>query len=160
MDISGEWLQMCLANILIIQHSYFSNVFLPWCVQHSCHQTVWQTCKNCISEIWKINRRCKSPVVKSFLTQDPGCMLVLSYLKRMFSSDSQLKASEAAKPGEVPCVVCTRIKLKALKSCLVCLASTVRLTWSDIRLCKKAHAHWAWGGCVQSMMNSWSCSAR
>ncbi|KAL4005221.1 hypothetical protein ACER0C_004934 [Sarotherodon galilaeus] len=54
---------------------------------------------------------------------------LLSEVVAQFRREAQQKASsssseqQAAKPGEVPCDICTGTRLKALKSCLVCQES-------------------------------------
>ncbi|XP_042338970.1 tripartite motif-containing protein 29-like [Plectropomus leopardus] len=50
----------------------------------------------------------------------------ISEMVAEFRQSAQQKSSSSSlvsKPGKVPCDVCTETKLKALKSCLVCLTS-------------------------------------
>ncbi|XP_078022673.1 E3 ubiquitin-protein ligase TRIM21-like [Epinephelus lanceolatus] len=88
-------------------------------------------CKNCITEHWNISDRCQCPLCKETFTIRPDLRVntLFSGMVAQFRQSAQQKASssssqqQAAKPGEVPCDVCTGTKLKALKSCLVCLVS-------------------------------------
>ncbi|XP_074490141.1 uncharacterized protein LOC141766864 [Sebastes fasciatus] len=88
-------------------------------------------CKNCITQHWDINVPCQCPNCKKTFYSRPELQVntFISEMAAQFRQSAQQKASsssseqQAAKPGEVPCDVCTGTKLKALKSCLVCLAS-------------------------------------
>ncbi|XP_067441762.1 E3 ubiquitin-protein ligase TRIM39-like [Thunnus thynnus] len=88
-------------------------------------------CKNCITEHWNVNIPCKCPMCKKVFYTRPELHIntFISEMVSRFRQEAQQKASsssskqQAAKPGEVPCDVCTGTKLKALKSCLVCLTS-------------------------------------
>ncbi|XP_049899714.1 E3 ubiquitin-protein ligase TRIM21-like [Epinephelus moara] len=88
-------------------------------------------CKNCIAQHWDISDRSQCPLCKEVFTIRPDLRVntFISEMVAQFRQSAQQKASSSssqqrcAKPGEVPCDVCTGTKLKALKSCLVCLAS-------------------------------------
>ncbi|XP_044198174.1 E3 ubiquitin-protein ligase TRIM39-like, partial [Thunnus albacares] len=88
-------------------------------------------CKNCITEHWNVNVPSLCPVCKEVFNIRPDLKVntLLTELVAQFRQEAQQKASsssseqQAAKPGEVPCDICTGTKLKALKSCLVCLIS-------------------------------------
>ncbi|XP_053189688.1 E3 ubiquitin-protein ligase TRIM21-like [Scomber japonicus] len=88
-------------------------------------------CKNCINEHWNSNDQYLCPMCKKVFNIRPELHIntLLSEVVSQFRQEAQQKASsssseqQAAKPGEVPCDVCTGTKLKALKSCLVCLTS-------------------------------------
>ena len=88
-------------------------------------------CKNCITEHWNSNDQYLCPMCKEVFNIRPYLRVnkVLPEVVAQFRQEAQQKASsssseqQAAKPGEVPCDVCTGTKLKALKSCLVCLTS-------------------------------------
>ncbi|XP_062294976.1 E3 ubiquitin-protein ligase TRIM21-like [Scomber scombrus] len=88
-------------------------------------------CKNCINEHWNSDDQYLCPLCKEMFNTRPD-MKVNTFISEMvsrFRQEAQQKASsssseqQAAKPEEVPCDVCTGTKLKALKSCLVCLTS-------------------------------------
>ncbi|XP_074485937.1 E3 ubiquitin-protein ligase TRIM21-like [Sebastes fasciatus] len=88
-------------------------------------------CKNCITEHWNTSDRCQCPMCKKVFNTRPE-LHVNTFISEMvvqFRQSAQQKTSsssseqQVSKPGEVPCDVCTGTKLKALKSCLVCLAS-------------------------------------
>ncbi|XP_067447238.1 E3 ubiquitin-protein ligase TRIM39-like [Thunnus thynnus] len=88
-------------------------------------------CKNCITEHWNSKVQCDCPNCKKVFYRRPELQVntFISEMAAQFRQEAQQEASssssdqQAAKPGEVPCDVCTGTKLKALKSCLVCLAS-------------------------------------
>ncbi|XP_044198526.1 E3 ubiquitin-protein ligase TRIM21-like [Thunnus albacares] len=87
-------------------------------------------CKNCITEHWNSNDQYLCPMCKKVFNTRPELHIntFISEMVSRFRQEAQQKASsssseqQAAKP-EVPCDVCTGTKLKALKSCLVCLTS-------------------------------------
>ncbi|XP_067353130.1 E3 ubiquitin-protein ligase TRIM21-like [Channa argus] len=88
-------------------------------------------CKICITQYWDTTDQCQCPTCsKSFLTRPQ--LRVNTFIAEMvsqFRHEAQQKSSKSsseeqlAKPGKVPCDICTGTKLKALKSCLVCLVS-------------------------------------
>ncbi|XP_029961908.1 E3 ubiquitin-protein ligase TRIM39-like isoform X1 [Salarias fasciatus] len=87
-------------------------------------------CKQCITQHWNTNNICDCPLCKKRFRRRPELNVntLLSEMVSQFRREAELKASssseqQAAKPGEVPCDVCTGTKVKALKSCLVCLVS-------------------------------------
>ncbi|KAM4728875.1 E3 ubiquitin-protein ligase TRIM21-like [Anableps anableps] len=90
-------------------------------------------CKTCITQHWDGNERCQCPLCKKAFKTRPE-LEVNTFIKEMvaqFRREAQQEATsssssseqQAAKPGDVPCDVCTGTKLKALKSCQVCLLS-------------------------------------
>uniref|UniRef100_A0A671WVL5 Uncharacterized protein n=1 Tax=Sparus aurata TaxID=8175 RepID=A0A671WVL5_SPAAU len=88
-------------------------------------------CKTCIIKHWDKNVLCQCPNCKKIFYTRPKLQVntFISEMAAQFRQSAQQKASsssseqQVSKPGEVPCDVCTGTKLKALKSCLVCLAS-------------------------------------
>ncbi|TDH09804.1 hypothetical protein EPR50_G00092540 [Perca flavescens] len=87
-------------------------------------------CKNCITQHWDINVPNQCPNCNKDFHTRPELQIntFISEMAAQFRQSAQQKASrsseqQVSKPGEVPCDVCTGTKLKALKSCLVCLVS-------------------------------------
>ncbi|XP_073328146.1 E3 ubiquitin-protein ligase TRIM21-like [Pagrus major] len=88
-------------------------------------------CKTCITQHWSVNVPYKCPNCKEVFYTRPKLQVntFISEMAAQFRQSAQQKASsssseqQVSKPGEVPCDDCTGTKLKALKSCLVCLAS-------------------------------------
>ncbi|XP_063325194.1 E3 ubiquitin-protein ligase TRIM39-like isoform X2 [Pelmatolapia mariae] len=76
-------------------------------------------CKTCISQHWDLNQSCQCPMCKETFYTRPK-LRVNTFISEMVAHSSE---QQAAKPGEVPCDVCTGTRLKALKSCLVCQTS-------------------------------------
>ncbi|XP_077935778.1 E3 ubiquitin-protein ligase TRIM39 [Gasterosteus aculeatus] len=86
---------------------------------------------NCINEHWNTSDQNLCPMCnKDFITRpDLRVNTMFSEMVVQFRQSAQQKASSSSseqqesKPGEVPCDVCTGTKVRALKSCLVCLVS-------------------------------------
>nr|XP_020504468.1 E3 ubiquitin-protein ligase TRIM39-like [Labrus bergylta] len=80
-------------------------------------------CKKCLSHNFNYNDLV-CPLCKRYLSQKPDVNIVLrSIVEEMKKPIPEKKDVYTGAPGEVACDVCTGRKLKAKKSCLVCLAS-------------------------------------
>ncbi|XP_028254151.1 E3 ubiquitin-protein ligase TRIM39-like [Parambassis ranga] len=86
-------------------------------------------CKSCITQHWEVNEKCQCPVCKDVFYRQPELNInrFVSEMAALFKQ-STLKnvstvESNQAKEGDVPCDACTETKVKAVKSCLVCLTS-------------------------------------
>ncbi|XP_068459951.1 E3 ubiquitin-protein ligase TRIM39-like [Clinocottus analis] len=88
-------------------------------------------CKACITQHWNTNVLYQCPNCKNPFNTRPELKVntFISEMAAQFRQAAQQKASSSSseqqesKPGQVPCDVCTGTRLKALKSCLVCLES-------------------------------------
>nr|XP_046232106.1 E3 ubiquitin-protein ligase TRIM21-like [Scatophagus argus]XP_046232115.1 E3 ubiquitin-protein ligase TRIM21-like [Scatophagus argus]XP_046232122.1 E3 ubiquitin-protein ligase TRIM21-like [Scatophagus argus]XP_046232131.1 E3 ubiquitin-protein ligase TRIM21-like [Scatophagus argus] len=87
-------------------------------------------CKTCITEHWNTSDMCQCPMCKKVFNTRPELYIntFISEMVAHFRRSAQQEASSSSeeqvfKLAEVPCDVCTETKLKALKSCLVCLVS-------------------------------------
>ncbi|KAL7403197.1 hypothetical protein ABVT39_026120 [Epinephelus coioides] len=88
-------------------------------------------CKTCITTHWDTNVPCQCPNCNKVFYTRPELFVntFISEMAARFRQSAQQKASSSSseqqlsKPGEVPCDICAGTKLKALKSCLVCLVS-------------------------------------
>ncbi|XP_063333426.1 E3 ubiquitin-protein ligase TRIM21-like [Pelmatolapia mariae] len=74
-------------------------------------------CKKCITQHWDINFPCQCTVCKKAFPNRPQLRL------NPLLSEKVAQRREAQQRAGVPCDVCTGTRLKALKSCLVCLTS-------------------------------------
>uniref|UniRef100_G3NG61 Uncharacterized protein n=1 Tax=Gasterosteus aculeatus TaxID=69293 RepID=G3NG61_GASAC len=77
-------------------------------------------CINCINEHWNTSDQNLCPTCKKNFITRPNLRVNTMFSEKASSSSSEQQES---KPREVPCDVCTGTKMKALKSCLVCLVS-------------------------------------
>ncbi|XP_034542644.1 E3 ubiquitin-protein ligase TRIM21-like [Notolabrus celidotus] len=88
-------------------------------------------CKTCITDHWDVKVPYDCPNCKEVFIRRPELKVntFISEIVAQFRQSAKQEASsssskqQVSKPGEVPCDVCTGTKLKARKSCLVCLAS-------------------------------------
>ncbi|KAM7377099.1 hypothetical protein PAMA_013736 [Pampus argenteus] len=86
-------------------------------------------CKRCIEKYWENTEPCRCPLCKEIFDRKPELRVnisfrdVVDHFKNMNAVTVTRGEACEAKPGEVACDVCTGVKLEAIKSCLVCVAS-------------------------------------
>ncbi|XP_039664194.1 E3 ubiquitin-protein ligase TRIM39-like [Perca fluviatilis] len=122
---------MAAANYLPSEYQFLCSVCLDVFTDPVTTSCGHNFCKNCITEHWDANDQYLCPMCKKVFNTKPELLInsLFSEMVAQFRQSAQQKASsssseqQVSKPGEVPCDVCTGTKLKALKSCLVCLVS-------------------------------------
>ncbi|XP_062850613.1 nuclear factor 7, ovary-like isoform X1 [Trichomycterus rosablanca] len=89
-------------------------------------------CMTCINKYWDTSSYCQCPVCKKKFPRRPKLQVntFISGLAAQFNMTVQIiSSSTAGKPtkSQVFCEVCSKMKCKALKSCLICVASYCKI---------------------------------
>uniref|UniRef100_A0A3B4X6J6 RING-type domain-containing protein n=1 Tax=Seriola lalandi dorsalis TaxID=1841481 RepID=A0A3B4X6J6_SERLL len=83
-------------------------------------------CKACITGYWDSSDLIQCPLCKKKFRRRPQLQVNTEFRDMVERFNNMRVRSEdqiLAKPGEVPCDICLELKLKAQKTCVVCLAS-------------------------------------
>ncbi|XP_033941506.1 E3 ubiquitin-protein ligase TRIM21-like [Pseudochaenichthys georgianus] len=130
-ETSAKYRDMSAASCLLTEDQFLCSICLDVFTDPVSTPCGHNFCKACISQHWDRNVPSQCPNCKEVFNIKPD-LLVNTFISEMaaqFRQSAQQKASSSSseqhvvKPGEVPCDVCTGTRLKALKSCLVCLES-------------------------------------
>uniref|UniRef100_A0A3B3BT55 Uncharacterized protein n=1 Tax=Oryzias melastigma TaxID=30732 RepID=A0A3B3BT55_ORYME len=104
-------------------------------------------CKSCITEYWDSTCQIQCPLCRTKFYRRPK-FFVNTEFRDMVEHFRHMKVikgkaeGEIAKPGDVPCDVCTETKMKAHKTCVVCLASYCQThleLHQNLKMRKKIH---------------------
>ncbi|KAL6106227.1 trim39 [Pungitius sinensis] len=122
---------MSVASCLLTEDQFLCSICLDVFTHPVTTPCGHNFCKACVTDHWDVNVLPNCPNCKKVFSTRPELQVntFISEMAAQFRLSAQQKASsssseqQAAQPGEVPCDVCTGTKVKALKSCLVCLVS-------------------------------------
>ncbi|XP_053192357.1 E3 ubiquitin-protein ligase TRIM39-like [Scomber japonicus] len=130
-ELQEQQADMSAASCLLSEDQFLCSICLDVFTDPVTTPCGHNFCKNCINEHWNSKDQYLCPLCNKVFNTRPELLVntLFSEMVSQFRQEAQQKANsssseqQAAKPGEVPCDVCTGTKLKALKSCLVCLTS-------------------------------------
>ncbi|KAM9352898.1 E3 ubiquitin-protein ligase TRIM47-like [Symphorus nematophorus] len=117
---------MATASLLLSEDQFLCSICLEVFTEPVCIPCGHNFCKACITKHWEGKERCVCPLCKEEFNKglklrvNTGFKEVVETFKKhhvIGNNDSLVK------PGQVPCDCCLGNKLKASKTCLVCLIS-------------------------------------
>ncbi|KAM4609421.1 uncharacterized protein ACJ7VT_015194 [Polymixia lowei] len=120
---------MASASSLLSEEQFLCSICLDVFIEPVSIPCGHNFCKACITKYWDNTDQCHCPMCKNPLEKRPNLFVntLISEMAAEFRKSVDVKAanckSQNQEEVEVPCDVCHGTKHKALKSCLVCLAS-------------------------------------
>ncbi|XP_018526461.1 E3 ubiquitin-protein ligase TRIM39 [Lates calcarifer] len=123
---------MAAASSLLTEERFLCSVCLDVFTEPVSTPCGHNFCSACIHKYWDSGDSCQCPLCKKIFSTRPELQVntIMSELAGEFKKLAQVKVStpkastpDPQLPAEVLCDVCSEIKEKAVKSCLVCLTS-------------------------------------